>query len=328
MALPSPQHIPVLLDETLAALAPGSGETYLDCTAGLGGHAEAAARCLGSTGNVVLVDLDAGNLDRAAARIRAIPDAPRIETMHGSFAGAPRFLAQHGLRADLVLADLGFASIQVDDPARGLSFMTDGPLDMRLNSASGPTAADLVASLPEGELARIIEEFGEERRARAVAACIVRARVEAPIRTTARLADLIRSVVRRAPGPGGSQGIDPATRTFQALRIAVNDELGNLDALLDAIDRDARRPIKSADSGQGPGTEAPRDAWLAPWARVAIISFHSLEDRPVKRSFAALIRDGRAAALGDDDVTRASEAETRRNPRAGSAKLRAIQLGA
>lgn len=313
-------HIPVLLAETLAALSPREGEVYLDCTAGRGGHAAAIAPFLGPTGTVVLCDLDAVNLAFAAERVGAIPNPPRVLTLHASFAQAPRFLVEQGLRADCVLADLGFASTQVDDPARGLSFMRDGPLDMRLNPASGPTAADLVASMPEAELVRLIAEYGEERRARAVAAAIVAARrgggggAGGPIRTTTRLAEIVRSVVRREPG-----GIDPATRTFQALRIAVNDELGNLEALLEAVDRGARAAAAGADKPVRQG-----DGWLAPGARVAVITFHSLEDRPVKRAFAAAAQAGLARdACG---VVKATPAEVAGNPRAGSAKLRAIVL--
>lgn len=309
-------HIPVLLSETLAALSPRGGEVYLDCTAGRGGHAAAVAPLLGPTGTIVLCDLDAGNLAFAAERVGAGPSPPRVLTLHSSFAQAPRFLTERGLRADCVLADLGFASTQVDDPARGLSFMRDGPLDMRLNPSGGPTAADLVASMPEAELARVIFEYGEERRSRAVASAIVAARRESPIRTTARLAEIIRSVVRREPG-----GIDPATRTFQALRIAVNDELGNLEALLEAVDRGARAAL--AGSGSPKGLDF---RWLAPGARVAVITFHSLEDRPVKRAFAAAVQGGFARdACG---VVKASPAEVAGNPRAGSAKLRAIVLSA
>lgn len=312
--MPDSGHTPVLLSETLAALAPRAGDVYLDCTAGRGGHASAVAPLLGATGTVVLCDLDAGNLAFAAERVGAIPHPPRVLTLHASFAQAPRFLVERGLRADCVLADLGFASTQVDDPARGLSFMRDGPLDMRLNPAGGPTAADLVASMPEAELARLIAEYGEERRARAVASAIVAARREAPIRTTTRLAEIIRSVVRREPG-----GIDPATRTFQALRIAVNDELGNLEALLEAVDRGARAALAGGDAPVGQG-----DRWLAPGARVAVITFHSLEDRPVKRAFATVAQAGLVSDLCG--VEKASPAEVAGNPRAGSAKLRAIVL--
>lgn len=297
----------MLVNEVLALLEPRSGHVYADCTAGLGGHAAAVAAAIGERGTVVLADLDAGNLAASAARVCGLANAPRVETLHGSFAALPRHVASLGLRADLVLADLGFASNQVDDAARGLSFMRDGPLDMRLNPAATTTAAVLVASASEGELADIIFTLGEERHARAVAAAIVRERAASPIRTTAQLADVVRSAVRRAGSGGGGKGrgIDPATRTFQAIRMAVNDELGNLDALLAALDT--------------PGV------WLSAGATIAIITFHSLEDRPVKQAFARLGAAGLAQELTPKPL-RPSADEMAANPRAGSAKVRAIRL--
>ncbi len=306
LSVPLPAHIPVLLSEVLTLLNPRRGQTYADCTAGLGGHAAAVAPSLGPSGTVLLADLDAANLAAAATRIRDLPEAPHVESLHASFAALPHHLASLGLRADLVLADLGFASNQVDDASRGLSFMRDGPLDMRLNPAAPTTAATLVASLTESELADIIFNLGEERHARAVAAAIVRERSTNAIHTTGHLADVIRSVVRRGGGGGGGRGIDPATRTFQALRMAVNDELGNLDALLGALDTPA--------------------SWLAPYATVAIITFHSLEDRPVKQAFARLAAAGGAQELTPKPL-RATSEEVAANPRAGSAKLRVIRLG-
>lgn len=308
--MPPPRsHIPVLLSEVLAVLDPRPGEVYLDCTAGLGGHAAAIAPRLGPTGTVVLVDLDPGNLAAATDRIRALPDAPRILAQRGNFAEAPFRLEALGLRANLVLADLGFASPQVDDPARGLSFQTEGPLDMRLDPQGPVTAADLVNRLDEAELERILREFGEERESRRIAQKLSRERVREPITTTTRLAAIVRGVV----GPRHPGGVDPATRTFQALRIAVNDEIGNLDALLHHVDRGARRAAAAPNS------------WLAPAARVAVIAFHSLEDRPVKRAFESLVKAAHAANATDGLVT-ASDAELAVNPRARSAKLRVIRL--
>ncbi|CAN5749067.1 16S rRNA (cytosine(1402)-N(4))-methyltransferase RsmH [soil metagenome] len=299
-------HIPVLMRPVLAALAPAPGETVLDCTAGLGGHAAEMAARIGKAGTVVLMDLDAGNLERAAARLRGIPEAPQVLEMHASFAEAPHRLAGLGVRADVMLADLGFASNQVEDAGRGLSFSRDGPLDMRLNPARGKTAADLVATATEVDLERIVRTWGEERHSRRVARAIVEARRETALTTTAALAAVIRRVVPKSPG----EVIDPATRTFQALRIAVNDEIGNLDALLAAIEDSAR---------------TPEPAWLARGARIGIIAFHSLEDRPVKHAFAALVRRGLATERGEQPA-RADADEVRANPRARSAKLRAIQL--
>ncbi len=302
-------HTPVLLEECLNLLAPQAGETYADATAGGGGHAEAVATRLTQTGTVVLNDLDPAALETASARLAALHDPPQIITTHASFAELPRRLLDQGLAADTLLADLGFSSIQVDDPARGLSFKSDGPLDMRLDPTAATTAEELVNTLPEDELAEIIRDFGEERAWRAVARKIVEAREVAPITTTSELARLVRAVVRV---PRESR-LDPATRTFQALRIAVNDELGALGALLEAVKRTAA----------GAGASAP---WLKPGARVAIMTFHSLEDRPVKRAFKELISRGLADALTPSTPVTATDEETARNPRARSAKLRAIRL--
>jgi 16S rRNA (cytosine1402-N4)-methyltransferase len=307
-------HTPVLLAEVLAALDPRPGEVYLDCTAGLGGHAAGVAERLGPAGTVVLLDLDPGNLSAAGERLRALPRGPKVVTERGNFAEAPFRLEALGLRADLVLADLGFASPQVDDPARGLSFQAEGPLDMRLDPAGPVTAADLVNRLNEGELERILREFGEERESRRIAQKLARERTREPITTTTRLAAIVRGVVGPRHPRGGA---DPATRTFQALRIAVNDELGNLDALLHHVERAA-----SASTVTG-------RSWLAPGARVGVIAFHSLEDRPVKRSFEGLVKAGRAADVGVGNgrgLMTASDAEVAANPRARSAKLRVIRL--
>ncbi|HZW10392.1 MAG TPA: 16S rRNA (cytosine(1402)-N(4))-methyltransferase RsmH [Phycisphaerales bacterium] len=301
---PHPIHIPVLLREVVEGLAPRGGETLADCTAGLGGHAAAIGRALSPGGRVVLNDLDPHNLVRAAEAVRNIAPDVEIVSVHDNFAALPRRLARLGISADMVVADLGFASSQMDDASRGLSFQRDGPLDMRLDPAGPVTAAELVATLPEDELARILREYGEESAARAIARKLVAARREASIATTGGLAEIVRSVVR------GGGGIDPATRTFQALRIAVNDELGSLEGLLAAVDRAAR------------GRER---GWLAPGARIAIVSFHSLEDRPVKRVFGALVRDGLAEAVGAQPIT-AGDPEVRGNPRSRSAKLRLIRL--
>ena len=297
----SPRHIPVLLDTVLEVLAPRPGETLMDCTAGLGGHAAAIAQRLGPTGLVVLNDSDPSNLSLAAQAVTAASPGTRIVTFNGNFADAPRRLAESGLAADLVLADLGFSSNQVEAADRGFSFQRDGPLDMRLDPAAPITAADFIASTPEPELARIIREFGEEPAAARIARKLVESRSTGPISTTGQLAEIVRSVLGRRPGP-----IDPATRTFQALRIAVNDELGSLGALLAAVERADR-------------------TWTRAGARVAAISFHSLEDRLVKQTFSALVKRGRAI-LGGSGFYEASSAELESNPRARSAKLRAIRL--
>lgn len=307
-----PRHVPVLMEETLRLLAPRPGETYLDCTAGLGGHAAAIAARVGPTGTIVLNDADPSNLARAAERVRgACLPPPNVVSFHGNFADAPRRIAEAGLAADMVLADLGFSSNQVEDAQRGMSFSRDGPLDMRLDPTSPITAAELVASLPEPELAQIIRDFGEDRDAARIARKLVEARRTAPITTTGRLADIVRQASGRRPS---RDTIDPATRTFQALRIAVNDELGSLQSLLSALERGAAKATGSGGS------------WVRTGARVAIISFHSLEDRPVKRAFADLVSRGLAAELTRKPVA-ADEAEASRNPRSRSAKLRAARIG-
>lgn len=304
MALARPTHIPVLPDTILSLLSPSPGETYVDCTAGLGGHASLIGPHLAPRGRVVLGDLDRENLERAASAARTAARDIEVEAIHGNFAALPRRLEREGIRADLALADLGFASNQVDDPSRGLSFRRDGPLDMRLDSSGPMTAADLIATAPEAELARILREFGDEAAARPLARKLVAVRKERTISTTGQLAEIVRGIVRF----GG--GIDPATRTFQALRIAVNDELGSLEGLLGGVSRAARR----GSAG-----------WLNAGARVGIVSFHSLEDRMVKRCFAKLISAGLAEPIGAQPTT-ASGGEIDANPRSRSAKLRVIRL--
>ena len=229
--------------------------------------------------------------------------------LRANFADAPRRLAEQGLRADLVLADLGFSSNQMDDPARGLSFVRDAPLDMRLDRHAAVTAADLLAALSERQLADLIYQQGEDPLARKIARKLVQSRQIEPIRSTAQLARL----VTEAYGPRArSSRMHPATRTFMALRIAVNDELGALRSLLDQISRGAEQV------GSG--------GWLNEGARVAIISFHSLEDRLVKHAFVDLTKRGLATALTKKPVG-PLEHEVEANPRARSAKLRAVRIG-
>ncbi|TVQ63541.1 MAG: 16S rRNA (cytosine(1402)-N(4))-methyltransferase RsmH [Phycisphaerales bacterium] len=325
---PSRAHVPVLLEESLRLLDPRPGETVLDCTAGLGGHARAFGERVGGSGVVVLNDLDPGNLERAAASVRALPDAPRVVTLHGGFADAPRRLAEEGLAADVVFADLGFASTHVDDAERGFSFQREGPLDMRYDPGAPVSAADLVNSLSVEELAQMLYEFGEERAGRRIAQKIADARAVEPITTTTRLADIVRAAQGFSPrrgGPAHARGamkIDPATRTFQALRIAVNDELGSLRSLLEAVQRGASA-LAAGRAGSG--------VWLRPGARIGVIAFHSLEDRPVKQAFADLIARDLAtpvsgvSARAAKPVT-AGEDEAQRNPRARSSKFRVVRL--
>lgn len=313
--MPDFGHIPVLCPHVVRLLAPLPGQTLADCTAGLGGHAVALAQAARAAGGplaqIVLNDFDPANLARATAAVQATDSPPAITPIRGNFAALPQELLSRAIRAHMVLADIGFASSQMDDASRGMSFMRDGPLDMRMDPAGPITAADVVNRSSEHELLRILREFGEERDAGRIVRAIVKARAAAPITTTAALAE----VIRQAMPPSFKQitGIDPSTRTFQALRIAVNDELGNLDGLLDAI----------ADAARAASQGSP--TWLAPGARIAIISFHSLEDRAVKRAFAALV----AAGLGSDargSITEADDDERHANPRSRSAKMRVLTL--
>ena len=283
-------HVSVLPAETLALLAPRPGEVFVDCTAGLGGHTHAIAQAVGPAGRVIALDQDATMLALAGPRLAGLP----VTLLHANFESLPELLANAGVtRIDGLLADLGFCSDQVSDPARGFSFQADGPHDMRLNPDAGATAADLVNTLSEGALADLIFEYGEERKSRWVAKRIVERRATKPFATTADLADLVRRTVPR------SGSIDPATRVFQALRIAVNDELGALDRLLAAL----------------PGL-------VRQGGRVAVISFHSLEDRPVK---SALFKVPEVWHPLSKKPVEAGPEEQARNPRARSAKLRAAR---
>lgn len=296
-------HIPVLLNEVLAFLDvehDRPGLHVLDCTLGRGGHAAHIIPRLGPGGHYLGMDLDPGNLAYAKDRLTPIAEQADV-TLHlanQSFAAAENALRQANLESvDVLLADLGFASNQVDDPQRGLSFKHDGPLDMRLDPAGPTTAADLVNRLGEVELADIIFRFGDERLSRRIARKIVQSRHDQPISTTSELAE----ICRRGYGPKGHSRIDPATRTFQALRIAVNGELDALDMLLKRLDN-----------------------LVAEDGLVGIISFHSLEDRLVKRAFQDAEKLGTFKRVTRKPVT-ATQEESHNNPRSRSAKLRVAQ---
>lgn len=279
------QHIPVLLAEVLNLLDPQPGQTIVDCTVGGGGHARLLAEKVAPNGRVIGLDQDETMLESARS---ILADRP-VTLAHGSFDQLREHLDRMGVSAvDGVLADLGICSDQLNDPARGFSFQQTGPLDMRLDPSRGESARDLLARLPERELADLIFAFGEERFSRRIARRIVGSRRTGLPQTTEELADLVRRCVPR------SGKIDPATRTFQALRIAVNDELGALDRLLEQL-----------------------PSCLKPGGRTAIISFHSLEDRRVKQAF----RSEPWTALTRKPVT-AGDEEIRINPRSRSAKLR------
>jgi len=322
---PEPHHTPVLVNEARNLLAPEPGGIYVDATAGLGGHAAAIAPSLGPQGLVVLNDLDRANLERARRAViqacdRAGAKPPAIELVHGNFAYLPAALRDRGILADMVLADLGFASSQMDDPTRGLSFSHEGPLDMRLDPEGPTTAADLVNTLPERDLADLLYRFGEERAARRIARKIVAARRDQPIHTTSRLASIVRAAVPHQPRSGARPGparprIDPATRTFQALRIAVNDEIGSLSALLREVERAAESLVAGSSAR----------SWVRSNARLVIIAFHSLEDRPVKRTFLDLDQRGLALRLTRKPI-RPSDDEILANPRARSARLRGVSI--
>ncbi|WP_162660008.1 16S rRNA (cytosine(1402)-N(4))-methyltransferase RsmH [Tuwongella immobilis] len=288
------RHVSVLMEATLAGLDPQPGEIWLDATVGAGGHSLRIAQAIAPTGRLIGIDQDERMLAGAKPRLAGLP----VSLYIANFDQFPAVLERAGVSAvDGVLADLGFCSDQLDSAERGLSFRQDGPLDMRLSAELGETAADLVARLDERALADLFWEYGEERHSRRIARRIVERRTTTPIRTTSALADLVRSCVpreRRDHGRGGA-GLDPATRVFQALRIAVNDELGALERLL---------------------AELPR--WVKPGGRVGIISFHSLEDRRVKQAF----RNGEIWQERTRKPIQADDAEMRQNSRSRSAKLR------
>lgn len=312
---PPPGHVPVMLAEVLQMLAPRDGETYLDGTFGGGGYARAilaAARC-----TLWAIDRDPAAIRRGEAlqaELCAAEGTSRLHMVEGGFGDMRALLEERGAPAlDGVVLDLGVSSFQIDEGARGFSFRRDGPLDMRMGD-TGPTAADIVNRTDESDLADILYQYGEERLSRRVARAIVAARAQEPILTTFRLAEIIRSVV-----PGDRSGIDPATRSFQGLRIHVNDELGQIRSGLDqALEM------------------------LAPGGRLVVVSFHSLEDRLVKQAMHRAAgrlpgpsrHDPRSIQARDEApafrlltgrTLRPSDAECRTNSRARSARLRAIE---
>lgn len=306
-------HIPVLLEETLVLLAPRPGGIYVDATVGGGGHAEAILERIAPEGRLIGLDRDAEAL--VAAQQRLARFGPAVVLVHANYTRLREVLRAQGVETvDGIVMDLGISSLQIDDPARGFSFQTPGPLDMRMDRSQPQTAADLINRLPEDEVRRILREYGEERWAGRIARAIVRAR---PLHTTTDLADVVARAVPRRHWP---RRIHPATRTFQALRIAVNRELDDLEqALPDVVE------------GLGDG------------GRLCVITFHSLEDRTVKHTFLCLSREypsgpgpstrkiwtGTMPAPRVRVLTRRpvvpAEKEIGRNPRARSAKLRAVE---
>ena len=293
-------HAPVLLNEAIDFLAPAGPGVYCDATVGLGGHAAAILERSSPSGRLIAIDRDRDALDRTGARLAPFGD--RVSLVHGRFGSIRSLLEQAGAPCvDGCLIDLGVSSMQLDQAERGFSFRHSGPLDMRMDQSQGETAADFLRRADEEEIEAILRDLGEERFARKIARAIVEARGIKDLSTTGALSELIaRAVPRR------EHHKDPATRTFQALRIALNDELGELERFL---------------------AEVP--SFLRPGGRLVVISFHSLEDRMVKRRFRALAAGDAAAEprlrILTKHVVTAGEEERMRNPRSRSAKLRAVE---
>ena len=290
------QHIPVMTAEVLQHLCPEQGGLFVDCTVGLGGHSRALLEAGAS--RVIGLDRDLDALARA--RETLAPWGDRVELVHADYRAIDEVLDRRQIaHVDGTLADLGVSSMQFDEPGRGFSFQRDEPLDMRMDRTGGETAADLVAHSTERDLADAIFQYGEERFSRRIARALAEARRESPVDTTGRLATIVR---RAIPHRGGHVRIDPATKTFQALRIWVNRELDGLDRFVETA---ARR--------------------LRAGARLVVIAFHSLEDRIVKHTLRGLQqRDGVVQVLTRKPLVPTDE-EVDRNPRARSAKLRAAE---
>ena len=292
-----PQHVPVLFDEVMSFLNVRPGGVVVDATLGLGGHAAGIARRLGGRGRLICFDRDPEAMELGRARLAEMAEElgaemPQVEFVPKAFSEAAGELGPGSL--DGLLADFGVSSLQLDEAHRGFSFRTDGPLDMRMDTRSGETAEQVVNEAGEEELADLIYEFGEERRSRRIARAIVRAR---PISSTAHLAQVISAAAHTMKG----EKIHPATRTFQAIRIRVNDELGEIRSLLGSA-----------------------GSLLKPGGRVVLISFHSLEDRLVKDAFRDAGQRKSLTVLTKKPVV-AEEQEQLRNPRSRSAKLRAAE---
>jgi 16S rRNA (cytosine1402-N4)-methyltransferase len=292
-----PLHVPVLFDDVLEYLKVRPGGTYVDATLGLAGHSSGIARKLGGAGKLICFDRDPEAMSKAKARMEALAaelggEMPEVVYEPRAFSEAHEVIAKGSV--DGLLADFGVSSLQLDEAHRGFSFRTDGPLDMRMDTRTGRTAEQVVNQDDENVLADLIYEFGEERRSRRIARAIVRAR---PISTTAELA----GVISAAAPPMKGDKIHAATRTFQAIRMSVNDELGEIRTLL-----------------------ASAGSLLKPGGRLVMISFHSLEDRLVKDAFKDWGREKKFTVLTKKPVI-AAEQEQLRNPRSRSAKLRAVE---
>lgn len=302
---PAGSHVPIMPAEVIDALAPKPGEIVADCTVGYAGHAAEFARQIGPTGRLIGFDLDAAQLERARRRLAGL--GPAISLHHGNFAGLGNVLAREGIAGyDIIFADLGVSSMQIDDAARGFSYKHEGPLDMRMDLRRPRTAADLVNTLPVEDLSAALRDLADEEDHQRIARRIVEQRAREPITRTEQLSDLVLAVKgfsRRqwkdyARQRQGQRLLHPAARTFQALRILVNDELGSLRQLLRA---------------------AP--FCLRPAGRIGILTFHSGEDRLVEQAFAAGLADGTYGAISPEPL-RPSPQETASNPRSRPAKLR------
>lgn len=296
-------HTPVLRDEVIGLLCPAGRpagrKVLVDCTVGAGGHCEAILTAADPDATMTAIDVDPANLRAAKGKLARFQG--RVRYFQANFSELPAVMTAAGLQAvDAIVADLGLASTQLDDPGRGFSFTADGPLDMRMDDRLDRTAAELVNTLGEKLLADLIYANGQERYSRRIAKAIVAARKADVIRTTVQLAGIVQRAYPAATRKT-RRGVHPATRTFQALRIAVNDEMGHLDRLLGVL-----------------------AGCLAPGGRAAIISFHSLEDRRVKHAFAALAEQGLATVLTRKPIV-AGQRERMCNPRSRSAKLRGME---
>lgn len=303
---PAGDHRPVLLEDVLRILAPTEGAIAVDCTLGAGGHARAILERLGPTGRLIALECDLGELERTRAKLTDL--GPRLRTHHANFADLPTVLAAEQLSAvDLIFADLGMSSMQLDDPIRGFSYVRDGPLDMRMNRAGGATAAQVLQRMSAEQIAEALRVFGDEPNADEIAAAIVARRGRERLKTTAQLASVVGAAIAqpvsrsggwRLRDRRGQWHIHPAARTFQTLRILVNRELDNLDRLLEVV-----------------------PTCLRTGGRVGIISFHSGEDRLVKTAFRDCFRAGLYSSVASEPC-QSGEAERRDNPRSRSAKLR------
>jgi 16S rRNA (cytosine1402-N4)-methyltransferase len=302
---PAGTHVPIMVAEVLAALRPAPGELVADLTVGYGGHALAFLELTAPDGRLIGLDLDGPQLEATGRRLAQVVAPARLHLHHSHFAGLPKVLAAEGLTVvDVLFADLGLSSMQLDDPARGFSYKHDGPLDMRMDPRRPRTAAEVLRTITCDELATALREFADEPAHQAIAQAIIRCRSERPITRTEELVDVVLGALGltrrtwRAAVAAGESDLHPAARTFQALRILVNDELQGLDQLLRV---------------------APY--CLQPGGRLGILTFHSGEDRRVKHAFRDGLRAGVYAQIAEEPQ-RSSPAERRENPRSTPAKFR------